>query len=76
MIIYDPKHSPESLPYDTLYEQPEIADILGNVSTDRQMSDDDIATNSVNSVGEFQDDLPLNNSDRRFQEVEINSYSY
>ena len=40
------------------------------------MSDDDIATNPVNSVGEFQDDLPLNNSDRRFQEVEINSYSY
>ena len=34
MIIYDPEHSPESLPDDTLYEQPEIADILGNVSTD------------------------------------------
>ena len=26
------------------------------------MSDDDIATNPVNSVGEFQDDLPLNNT--------------
>ena len=52
VIISDSEHSPESLPDDTLNEQPEIADILGEVSTDRQMSDDDIATNPINSVGE------------------------
>ena len=77
MIISDSEHSPESLADDTVNEQPEIADILGEVSTDRQMSDDDIATNPINSEGEFQDDLPLNNTViGRFQEVERNSYSY
>ena len=77
MIISDSEHSPESLADDTGNEQPEIADILGEVSTDRQMSDDDIATNPINSEGEFQDDLPLINTViGRFQEVERNSYSY
>ena len=77
MIISDSEHSPESLADDTVNEQPEIADILGEVSTDRQMSDDDIATNPINSEGEFQDDLPLINTViGRFQEVERNSYSY
>ena len=76
MIISDSEHSPESLADDTVNEQPEIADILGEVSTDRQMSDDDIATNPINSEGEFQDDLPLINTViGRFQEVERNSYS-
>ena len=36
VIISDSEHSPESLPDDTLNEQPEIKDILGDVSTDRQ----------------------------------------
>ena len=36
VIISDSEHSPESLPDDTLNEQPEIKDILGEVSTDRQ----------------------------------------
>ena len=77
MIISDSEHSPESLADDTVNEQPEIADILGEVSTDRQMSDDDIATNPINSEGEFQDDLPLINTViGRLQEVERNSYSY
>ena len=77
MIISDSEHSPESLADDTVNEQPEIADILGEVSTDRQMSDDDIATNPINSEGEFQDDLPLINTViGRFQEVKRNSYSY
>ena len=62
VIISDSEHSPESLPDDTINEQPKIADILGEVLTDRQKSDDDIATNPVNSVGEFHNDLPLNNT--------------
>ena len=36
MIISDSEHSPESLPDDTLNEQPEIKDTPGEVSTDRQ----------------------------------------
>ena len=36
VIISDSEHSPESLPDDTLNEQPEIKDILEDVSTDRQ----------------------------------------
>ena len=53
MIIPDSEHSRESLPDDTPNEQQEMAYILREVSTERQMSDNDIATNPLNSVGEF-----------------------